>query len=399
MLTMRFFPLLSMFSSYTILGMDKSFEEKLRSRFEHSLSAISVRAVERMEVEVEVDNKRRSAEIFEAVIKGDVFRLYVRIVRVNKTFFKEEELYETYELDRLPCPKFTLKKVLSLIKEAGYDVKPSLFYGERENYPLEKTEIRRDEKGRARYLLSLRTFKIDALRLNLSYKAYGEGEVSLSISLKTTELVDVGALRYLNLGSYDYVHEVSKDKKEAIIGYLTMLSSFAMHAGLEIFNIVDYMSIIEVMQERDKRKDFIYSIDKHKSSKLLYDYSGIDRQLDSELLPSHLVYRNNENYYVIARAGDTFDLLSEETGVSARDIRKFNELPKGYVLQAGDVLYLERKRKKAAKKYKDVPHVVVAGESMYTIAQRYGVRLESLYEMNNLPDDYAVQVGDRLRLR
>ena len=216
---MRFFPLLSMFSSYTILGMDKSFEEKLRSRFEHSLSAISVKAVERMEVEVEVDNKRRSAEIFEAVIKGDVFRLYVRIVRVNKTFFKEEELYETYELDRLPCPKFTLKKVLSLIKEAGYDVKPSLFYGERENYPLEKTEIRRDEKGRARYLLSLRTFKIDALRLNLSYKAYGEGEFSLSISLKTTELVDVGALRYLNLGSYDYVHEVSKDKKEAIIGY------------------------------------------------------------------------------------------------------------------------------------------------------------------------------------
>ena len=69
------------------------------------------------------------------------------------------------------------------------------------------------------------------------------------------------------------------------------------------------------------------------------------------------------------------------------------------MLQAGDVLYLERKRKKAAKKYKNVPHVVVAGESMYTIAQRYGMRLESLYEMNNLPADYAVQVGDRLRIR
>ena len=156
-----------------------------------------------------------------------------------------------------------------------------------------------------------------------------------------------------------------------------------------------YASLLIDLIERYDLDQF----DKHKSSKLLYDYSGIDRQLDSELLPSHLVYRNNENYYIIARAGDTFDLLSEETGVSARDIRKFNELPKGYVLQAGDVLYLERKRKKAAKKYKDVPHVVVAGESMYTIAQRYGMRLESLYEMNNLPDDYAVQVGDRLRLR
>ena len=86
--------------------------------------------------------------------------------------------------------------------------------------------------------------------------------------------------------------------------------------------------------------------DKYKSSKLHFDYSSIDRQLNSESLPSHLVYRNNENYYIIARAGDTFDLLAEETGVSARDIRKFNELPKGYRIQAGDVLYLERKRKK-----------------------------------------------------
>ena len=152
--------------------------------------------------------------------------------------------------------------------------------------------------------------------------------------------------------------------------------------------------LIDLIERYDLDK-----FDKYKSSKLHYDYNSIDMQLNNETLPSHLVYRNNDNYYVIARSGDTFDLLSEETGVSARDIRRFNELPKGYQIQAGDVLYLERKRKKAAKKYKDVPHVVQAGESMYTIAQRYGIRLESLYDMNNLPDDYAVQVNDRLRVR
>lgn len=152
--------------------------------------------------------------------------------------------------------------------------------------------------------------------------------------------------------------------------------------------------LIDLIERYDLDK-----FDKYKSSKLHYDYNSIDMQLNNETLPSHLVYRNNDNYYVIARSGDTFDLLAEETGVSARDIRRFNELPKGYQIQAGDVLYLERKRKKAAKKYKDVPHVVQVGESMYTIAQRYGIRLESLYDMNNLPDDYAVQVNDRLRVR
>ena len=48
---------------------------------------------------------------------------------------------------------------------------------------------------------------------------------------------------------------------------------------------------------------------------------------------------------------------------------------------------------------KPLPHVVKAGESMYNIAQRYGIRLESLYDMNNLPADYAIQVNDRLRVR
>ena len=40
-----------------------------------------------------------------------------------------------------------------------------------------------------------------------------------------------------------------------------------------------------------------------------------------------------------------------------------------------------------------------AGESMYTIAQKYGIRLESLYKLNHLTPDYSIQVGDQLKLR
>lgn len=139
--------------------------------------------------------------------------------------------------------------------------------------------------------------------------------------------------------------------------------------------------------------------DHWKSVRRKVDYGNMDDLSNEELLPSHLVYRNNDNYYVIARSGDTFESLARETGVSARNIRKYNELPKDYRLQTGDVLYLERKRKRASDAYKGRPHIVRAGESMYTIAQKYGIRLESLYEMNDLPDDYAVKVNDCLRIR
>ena len=43
--------------------------------------------------------------------------------------------------------------------------------------------------------------------------------------------------------------------------------------------------------------------------------------------------------------------------------------------------------------------MVQAGESMYSIAQKYGIRLESLYKLNHLSPEYNIQVGDQLKLR
>ena len=43
--------------------------------------------------------------------------------------------------------------------------------------------------------------------------------------------------------------------------------------------------------------------------------------------------------------------------------------------------------------------IVRQGESMYSIAQKYGIRVESLYKLNKLNADYQIQVGDPIRLR
>ena len=62
------------------------------------------------------------------------------------------------------------------------------------------------------------------------------------------------------------------------------------------------------------------------------------------------------------------------------------------------VLFLQKKRSKADKAYRNIPHVVQQGESMYSIAQRYGIQLKSLYKLNELPADYVPQVGHMLRV-
>ena len=113
----------------------------------------------------------------------------------------------------------------------------------------------------------------------------------------------------------------------------------------------------------------------------------------------HLIKIYNKNYYIIARRGDTFRSIGEEIGVSYKKIAKYNERDRDSRLQEGEIIWLKKKQKKAPKDYKKRRHYVRQGESMYSIAQHYGIRLKSLYKMNHLSPDYDLRVGDELRVR
>ncbi len=119
---------------------------------------------------------------------------------------------------------------------------------------------------------------------------------------------------------------------------------------------------------------------------------------DRQTLPAnyHPIRMCNRNYYIVARDGDTFKSISREVGVSYRKLARYNERDKNDILRAGDIVYLEKKRTKADKSLRNTFHTVQPGESMYTIAQKYGIRLKSLYKKNLLSPDHDIQVGDKL---
>lgn len=115
---------------------------------------------------------------------------------------------------------------------------------------------------------------------------------------------------------------------------------------------------------------------------------------------SHQPHLANGLVYVVTRKGDTVKLIADEFGIPVSRLLRYNDLYKGYVPGAGDILYLHRKNWKAKKPYKT--HVVREGESMYSISQMYGIRLSRLYKMNKDKGDitsYAPSVGDVIRLR
>ena len=111
------------------------------------------------------------------------------------------------------------------------------------------------------------------------------------------------------------------------------------------------------------------------------------------------VYLFNDRLYVIARRGDTFRTIGDEVGISYKKLARYNERDKHDQLDEGEIVWLKKKARKAPKEYKNVPHQVQPGDSMYGIAQYYGIRLKNLYKMNGLDADYVPRVGELLRVR
>ncbi|MCR5435068.1 MAG: glucosaminidase domain-containing protein [Bacteroidaceae bacterium] len=143
----------------------------------------------------------------------------------------------------------------------------------------------------------------------------------------------------------------------------------------------------------------MYNLHQFDTGKLSRNQSAVKTPKD-DFFACHTVYKNNKNYFIIVEIGDNMATISHETGVSLKHLYSYNDLPKDYAPTQGDVIYLQKKRKEASREFRKNPiHIVEPNQSMFDIAQLYGIRLEYLYKLNHVGPDYAPQVGDILRIR
>jgi membrane-bound lytic murein transglycosylase D len=68
---------------------------------------------------------------------------------------------------------------------------------------------------------------------------------------------------------------------------------------------------------------------------------------------------------------------------------KVNEMEAGEAVQPGEPYFFQRKKESAEEDY----HVVAPGQSLATVAQRYGVLRHALRIFNHLPNDEAIRPG------
>ena len=109
------------------------------------------------------------------------------------------------------------------------------------------------------------------------------------------------------------------------------------------------------------------------------------------------VYRTNHTFYVVAKEGDTFESVGEVFDISAKMLRKFNDVAKDAKLSKGDIVYIERKKTQWLGNV--MQHKVVRDENLYSLSQSYGIRLKSLAKLNRLRPSEEVHKGEIIRLK
>ncbi|MFZ2897925.1 MAG: glucosaminidase domain-containing protein [Saprospiraceae bacterium] len=111
------------------------------------------------------------------------------------------------------------------------------------------------------------------------------------------------------------------------------------------------------------------------------------------------VFQVNDVDVVIAKEGETPQDIAGRTGRDINKIMQYNELlaKPSAPLEKGERVYLELKRNyyRGDRKF----HYVKEGETMYDIAQLYGVKLEKLYMRNRMPANSQPAANERVRLR
>lgn len=113
---------------------------------------------------------------------------------------------------------------------------------------------------------------------------------------------------------------------------------------------------------------------------------------------SRTLYSRNGVPFVYAVEGETYASIAKNNHLLLREILKFNDMPGGGELHAGDIVYLEPKKSKTVRGL-DKYIVGEDGETFHGICQRFAVKEKAIRKLNGLPAGYQPKEGDELLLR
>ena len=124
---------------------------------------------------------------------------------------------------------------------------------------------------------------------------------------------------------------------------------------------------------------------------------GISNNLSINAFQSHEIVKRNRVKSVVARKGDTYEVIAQELGLKHWVLFKYNNQPAGYRPLENEVVYIQPKKRKTQRN--TLTHKVKPGETMHYLSQMYGVKLNLLYWRNRIKTGYQPAPGQIIYLR
>jgi len=190
-----------------------------------------------------------------------------------------------------------------------------------------------------------------------------------------------------------------KNPKESYVDHSIFLTTRSRYAALFELDITDYKAWAKGLKDAGYAtnprypESLINLIEKYNLSQydtetpILADkgknekYSeGKNENIKGSRTSKRQIMLNNKVKYVIARKNDTFLSLAAELEMGAWQFYKYNDLNKNSHIKVGQIIYLQPKRRRS---YEHKLHVVLEGETLYDVSQKYAVKVKHLHRLNS----------------
>lgn len=174
---------------------------------------------------------------------------------------------------------------------------------------------------------------------------------------------------------------------KALIGYIDSYKLYAINGGVKLrpgktVTITRTITRAELIIRKDIQME---------------ETEESEEQEEFEKTIRKFVVEINGVRCTILYPGETLSSIAMKYDISKRDLLLFNETTSENDFQEGDIVFLGKKK----KKYEGAQDFYKAkdGESLYTISQRFGIKLASLTKMNHKSSFSVLSEGEKLRLK
>lgn len=174
---------------------------------------------------------------------------------------------------------------------------------------------------------------------------------------------------------------------KALIGYIDAYKLYEINGGVKLrpgktITITRTITREELVVRKDLQME---------------DSEESEEQESFEKTVRKFVVEINGVRCTILYPGETLSSIAMKYDISKSDLLSFNETTSENDFQEGDIVFLAKKKKKY-EGARDFYHAK-AGESMYFVSQRFGIRLASLTKMNKKNSFAVLSEGEKIKLK